>query len=83
EEISRAVLVATATSVVVFMPTLFVSGDFWSRIQSEFALVVCALLATPNQGFSALESLGTQLIRRFHQHNSTVDRQATQDEHAQ
>lgn len=44
EEISRAVLVATATSVVVFMPTLFVSGDFWSRIQSEFALVVCAVL---------------------------------------
>lgn len=44
EEISRAVLVATATSVVVFLPTLFVHGDFWSRIQSEFALVVCAVL---------------------------------------
>ncbi len=44
EEISRAVIVATATSVVVFLPTLFVSGDFWSRIQSEFALVVCAVL---------------------------------------
>ncbi len=44
EEISRAVVVATATSVVVFLPTLFVSGDFWNRIQSEFALVVCAVL---------------------------------------
>ncbi len=44
EEISRAVIVATATSVVVFLPTLFVSGDFWNRIQSEFALVVCAVL---------------------------------------
>ena len=44
EEISRAVVVATATSVVVFLPTLFIRGDFWSRIQSEFALVVCAVL---------------------------------------
>ncbi len=44
EEISRAVIVATATSVVVFLPTLFVSGDFWNRIQSEFALVVFAVL---------------------------------------
>jgi HAE1 family hydrophobic/amphiphilic exporter-1 len=44
QEVGRAVLVATATSMVVFLPTIFVSTDFTSRIMSEFGLVLCAAL---------------------------------------
>ncbi|MCA8837094.1 MAG: efflux RND transporter permease subunit, partial [Proteobacteria bacterium] len=43
-EVSQAVLVATATSIVVFLPTVFVSKGFTGRILSEFGLVLCAAL---------------------------------------
>ncbi len=65
EEIGRAVLVATATSVVVFLPTLFVSGDFWSRIQSEFALVVCAvLIASLGVALTLVPLLSSRVLQR-------------------
>ncbi len=44
QEMSHAVVAATATSLVVFLPTIFVTGDFMGRIMSEFGLVVCAVL---------------------------------------
>ena len=43
-EVSQAVLVATATSIVVFLPTIFVSRGFIGRILSEFGMVLCAAL---------------------------------------
>lgn len=65
EEISRAVVVATATSVVVFLPTLFVSGDFWNRIQSEFALVVCAvLMASLGVALTLVPLLSARVLHR-------------------
>jgi hydrophobic/amphiphilic exporter-1 (mainly G- bacteria), HAE1 family len=44
QEMGQAVLAATATSIVVFLPTIFVAGNFMGRMMSEFALVVCAVL---------------------------------------
>ncbi len=65
EEIARAVLVATATSVVVFLPTLFVSGDFWSRTQGEFALVVCAvLIASLGVALTLVPLLSSRVLQR-------------------
>lgn len=65
EEISRAVMVATATSVVVFLPTLFVEGHFSSRIQIEFALVVCAvLIASLGVALTLVPLLSSRVLQR-------------------
>ncbi len=63
QEVSRAVLVATATSLVVFLPTIFVSSGFMGRIMSEFGLVLCAaLLASLAVSLSGVPLLSTYLL---------------------
>lgn len=63
QEVGQAVLVATATSVVVFLPTIFVSTGFIGRLMSEFGLVLCAaLVASLIVSFSAVPLLSTGLL---------------------
>ncbi len=63
QEVSQAVLVATATSIVVFLPTIFVSTGFMGRILSEFGLVLCAaLVASLAVSLSGIPLLSTRLL---------------------
>ncbi len=63
QEVSQAVLVATATSIVVFLPTIFVSKGFMGRILSEFGLVLCAaLIASLVVSLSGIPLLSTRLL---------------------
>ena len=79
EEISRAVLVATATSVVVFLPTLFVSGDFRSHIQGEFALVVCAvLIASLVVALTLVPLLSSRVLHRVNMAATPLQTRVTQ-----
>ncbi|ETX04339.1 MAG: hypothetical protein ETSY2_29370 [Candidatus Entotheonella gemina] len=62
-EVSKAVVVATATSIVVFLPTIFVGQGFMGRILSEFGLVLCAaLVASLVVSLSGIPLLSTHLI---------------------
>ncbi len=63
QEVSHAVLVATATSIVVFLPIIFVSADFFSRLMSEFGLVLCAaLIASLGVSLSAVPLLSARIL---------------------
>ena len=63
QEVSHAVLVATATSMVVFLPTIFVSTGFSGRQMSEFGLVLCAALgASLLVSLTAVPLLSTRLL---------------------
>lgn len=65
QEVSHAVLVSTATSVVVFLPTIFVSTGWTGRLMSEFGLVLCASLgASLIVALSAVPLLSTPLLAR-------------------
>ncbi len=62
-EVSQAVLVATATSIVVFLPTIFISRGFLGRVLSEFGMVLCAaLVASLIVSLSGIPLLSTHLI---------------------
>lgn len=63
QEVSRAVLVATATSIVVFLPTIFVSSGFMGRVMQEFGLVLCtALVASLGVSLSGVPLLSARLL---------------------
>ncbi|MGQ4807218.1 Multidrug resistance protein MdtB [Candidatus Entotheonellaceae bacterium PAL068K] len=63
QEVSHAVLVATATSIVVFLPTIFVSTGFIGRLISEFGLVLCiALVASLGISLTAVPLLSARLL---------------------
>ena len=64
QEMGQAVLAATATSIVVFLPTIFVSGNFMGRAMSEFALVVCAvLMASLGVALTLVPMLSARFLR--------------------
>jgi HAE1 family hydrophobic/amphiphilic exporter-1 len=64
QEMGQAVLASTATSIVVFLPTIFVSGDFMGRAMSEFALVVCAvLMASLGVALTLVPMLSARFLR--------------------
>lgn len=63
-ETGHVVLASTLTSLVVFLPTIFVTSSFMGRIMSEFALVVCAvLLASLGVALTLVPLLSTWLLR--------------------
>jgi len=64
QEMGQAVLAATATSIVVFLPTIFVAGNFMGRVMSEFALVVCAvLMASLGVALTLVPMLSVRFLR--------------------
>ncbi len=67
-EVSQAVLVATATSIVVFLPTIFIGQGFLGRILSEFGMVLCAaLVASLVVSLSGIPLFSTHLIAPLRQ----------------